>query len=335
MPCTVKAGFNMPAQVEEKKPVTFANTSQNSTFHQWNFGDATTSTEINPIHSYATPGIYTVRLISGNANCSDTLVKSITVIKGADACTIKADFLAPVQGLTGEPVAFANKSAGSTMFAWDFGDNKTSALTNPMHTYTSPGVYVVRLIATSTACRDTVKKNITILQNPDTCLSTPRFLYTQDSIQPLKVRFLATSTPTPASTFTWQFGDGASGTGLSPVHTYFHTGTYKVCLTVRNNGCEKTTCDTVSIVQNMQSPVNLYPNPVSNPLTVSVQLMVTSDIHLYIFSHSGSLLKKVTYNGQSGRNSISIDVSNLQSGLYFLHVVPDNHAPSVKMFLKY
>ena len=60
----------------------FTNSSQGSKFYLWNFGDGTTSNDINPIHIYNSSGIYNVSLISENDNmgmCSDTFQIDITI----------------------------------------------------------------------------------------------------------------------------------------------------------------------------------------------------------------------------------------------------------------
>jgi PKD repeat protein len=50
---------------------------------------------------------------------------------------------------------------------------------------------------------------------------------------PLAVQFTDTSTGAPTS-WTWNFGDGASSTSQNPSHTYAAAGTYAVALTVAN-----------------------------------------------------------------------------------------------------
>lgn len=52
--------------------VSFTNTSQYATSYLWNFGDDSTSTETNPVHTYSLPGAYTVTLTANNA-CAGTL----------------------------------------------------------------------------------------------------------------------------------------------------------------------------------------------------------------------------------------------------------------------
>ncbi len=48
--------------------VTFINTSTLADTYLWDFGDGSTSTETNPVHTYAANGIYEVTLIAYNAN---------------------------------------------------------------------------------------------------------------------------------------------------------------------------------------------------------------------------------------------------------------------------
>ncbi|MBS4061405.1 MAG: PKD domain-containing protein [Bacteroidetes bacterium] len=59
--------------------VTFQNTSTFSTSYLWNFGDGATSTEENPVHTYAQDGIYTVVLTATSENGSRTTQQNITI----------------------------------------------------------------------------------------------------------------------------------------------------------------------------------------------------------------------------------------------------------------
>ncbi len=52
---------------------------------------------------------------------------------------------------------------------------------------------------------------------------------------PLEVHFSANPGPESA-TWSWDFGDGSFGSGVSPVHTYAAPGDYSVKLTVRQEG---------------------------------------------------------------------------------------------------
>lgn len=59
--------------------VTFTNTSTLADTYLWDFGDLATSTEVNPVHTYAGDGIYTVILTAYNANGEKSATQSITI----------------------------------------------------------------------------------------------------------------------------------------------------------------------------------------------------------------------------------------------------------------
>lgn len=58
-----------------------------------------------------------------------------------------AEFIPPTSGCAPYTVSFQNTGRG-TAFHWDFGDGTTSTAANPTHTFSAPGVYTIRLIAT-------------------------------------------------------------------------------------------------------------------------------------------------------------------------------------------
>ena len=72
------AGFDY---VVNENEVTFINSSQNATFFQWDFGDnSAESTEQNPIHQYAQPGIYMVTLVATNPLCGSAITQVVEVV---------------------------------------------------------------------------------------------------------------------------------------------------------------------------------------------------------------------------------------------------------------
>lgn len=65
--------------------VQFYDLSTNATSWAWDFGDGTTSTEQDPIHTYTTGGTFTVKLTASNSGSSDVLISTdlITVLPNA------------------------------------------------------------------------------------------------------------------------------------------------------------------------------------------------------------------------------------------------------------
>ncbi|MBT8313050.1 MAG: PKD domain-containing protein [Maribacter sp.] len=84
----VTSGFTYT--ITDQGTVTFINTSEEARTYIWDFGDGDSSTEINPVKSYAASGTYTVTLKASNiAGDSDTSEDQLTVniITPADPCT--------------------------------------------------------------------------------------------------------------------------------------------------------------------------------------------------------------------------------------------------------
>lgn len=69
-------------------------------------------------------------------------------------------------------VTFTNNSTNANTYAWDFGDNSTSTLKDPQHTYTAGGVYTVQLTSTGTGGSASITKTINISSTPTTCKIT-------------------------------------------------------------------------------------------------------------------------------------------------------------------
>jgi PKD repeat protein len=66
-----------------------------------------------------------------------------------------------------------------------------------------------------------------------------------------QVFFNASASTIADGTFTWDFGDGTTGSGVNPIHIYSRERTYTVSMTVRNTlGQSATTTRTVTVADN-------------------------------------------------------------------------------------
>lgn len=122
---------------------TFAATlsgNQEEIEYLWTFGDGNTSTNASPLHTYSTPGTYSVSLMVSGLAGMDTAVETnyitVNVASGANFSF----------GLGGLEVDFSDTSTGNpTSFSWQFGDGDTSSAENPTHRYDDNGTYMVTL----------------------------------------------------------------------------------------------------------------------------------------------------------------------------------------------
>jgi PKD repeat protein len=201
--------------------VSFTNTSTGATNYIWQFGDGGVSNNTSPLHTYMNPGdvdsVYTALLIASTASgCSDSTTATITV-----APTVLAMFTHDaVPGCAPLAVNFTNTSTGATNFLWDFGDGTTSTDPSPSHTYVNQSgslqVMTITLTASNWAgCTSTMQQMITVYPMPDfTFTAQP-----DSGCTPLTVTFPSVL---GAVNYQWFFGDGSTGAGPTPQHTYIN-----------------------------------------------------------------------------------------------------------------
>ncbi len=216
--------------------------------YNWNFGDAGTSTLINPKHKYIAQGNYTVQLTA-------------TTIEGCTASNSQliSIYPMPIANYTFADVCLdqnmnftstSTVSNGSLSYQWDFDDASTGAVQNPIHLYTADGSYAVELIVTTNNnCRDTIVKNVVVHPKPAVDFINVAVCDGQPST-------FTEATSINAGTviaFDWDFGDGGSANGNSATHQYLNPGTYSVTLVATSDmGC----------VDDIIKPVTVDPVPV-------------------------------------------------------------------------
>ncbi|MDD1727495.1 MAG: PKD domain-containing protein [Methanospirillum sp.] len=143
-------------------------------------------------------------------------------------------------------IAFTNQSLGSpTSFFWNFGDGTTSTVRDPVHTYTTPGVYSVSLKAMNdqsggiAMLNKAVTVTAGVVPSP-TPTPVPAEISTAFSADrtsgtaPLQVTFTDQSTGNPTS-WIWDLGDGNISTVQNVTHIYYAKGTYSVTLRTKNS----------------------------------------------------------------------------------------------------
>jgi PKD repeat protein len=219
--------------------VQFTGTSTgNITSRLWNFGDEETSTVKSPSHTYQKAGSYTVSLTvtgPGGSN-TKTMEDYIQVTSPAPVANFTAT---PTSGKSPLVVQFTGTSTGNiTSRLWNFGDEETSTVKSPSHTYQKAGSYTLSLTVTGPGGSNTKTVEDYIQVTPPAPVA--HFTATPTSGKsPLVVQFTGTSTGNITSR-RWKFGDGTTSTVKSPSHTYQNAGSYTVSLNVTGPGGSNT-----------------------------------------------------------------------------------------------
>lgn len=172
-----------------------------------------------------------------------------------------ADFNFTTTGCLTDSVHFTDNSntngRSAIIWSYDFGDNTTSSLKNPVHLYATAGTYNVKFsIITDIGClSDTVTKSLTISQPPvaNFGISAPR-------CQDRSVTFTDSSSSATSAIVKWYWNFGNGGGTVTVLNnspqtvTYTAAGTYTVTLKVESaTGCQSTV---------MTKTVIVSPNPV-------------------------------------------------------------------------
>ncbi|MFT6850336.1 MAG: PKD repeat protein [Sphingobacteriales bacterium] len=160
-----------------------------------------------------------------------------------------------------DEIQFTDNSGNGpiTAWAWEFGDENTSTIQNPTHTYADTGKYTVKLTVTNEQGDTTLTKNnfITVSGLPAANFeATPIQIAANDTV-------FFTNTSLNAVSYAWDFDTANLGTLVSPEMepfvVYTENGVYSVQLIVTN----KTKKDTLTLTDYITVGTAL-PKPVAD-----------------------------------------------------------------------
>jgi PKD repeat protein len=211
--------------------------------YRWTSSDGVTGTGSTVSHAFTAAGIFAVTLtVVDEVGQSATLTKSIAVGTSTTAPTAVIT-LSPAAPAVTETVLFNASSstpgAGHSIasYQWKYGDGSTGTGVTSSHAYAAAGSYQVQLTVTDDVGQaGTSSTVVATLATPPTATFT--FLPAAPAVNQ-NVTFNASSSAPGArrtiASYNWTFGDGATGTGVTPSHTYTVAGTYLVQLTVADD----------------------------------------------------------------------------------------------------
>lgn len=198
----------------------------------WDFGDDSTSSRFDPVHTYSTdaPIIYTVSLYVEGPGGSD-------YVEFPDLIELLPAEYPPIADFTADPltgfgfVQFEDRSSGVIdAYSWDFGDGiGTSSEANPNYDYSEPGTYSVSLMVSGSYGSDEeVKFDYINILDPEIVIAS--FDASPDiGVVPANIQFTNTSMGT-ISSYLWNFGDESTSEDEHPAHIYLEAGEFEITL---------------------------------------------------------------------------------------------------------
>jgi len=208
----------------------FDNLSNGATDYLWDFGDGNTSTDENPINIYPDGGSYQVCLTAYNAIDTAYFCDFLYL----DCFLPEPSFIFATNGLQ---INFGNTSNEDWLFEWDFGDGTVIPFFEPTYTFSSEGVYVVCLNATSECGLGQTCDTVTIVCPPPSI----EIMYDSANYD----YFFVANVQNGEDLF-WNLGDGNTSTEAVFNHTYEYEGFYTVCVNTSND------CGTTSECVNLE-----------------------------------------------------------------------------------
>jgi len=129
--------------------------------YQWSFGDQENSIDVNPTHTYNTPGTYQVAVSTENGpGCEASSTATVEVFQEPDA-SFNHNFEEEAYYIGESELDITNTTILGVRHYWTFGDSEPIQTFEPEKVFTEPGDFLITLISLSAnGCPDTAAKMI-------------------------------------------------------------------------------------------------------------------------------------------------------------------------------
>ncbi len=216
----------------------------------WDFGDGQTAEGKVVTHRYEKGGEYVAKLLvtdGTDTECNkarDTKLVKLNRAPFADAGQDQKICLSKKANF--DAAGSYDKDGDTLNYAWDFGDGETAKGKEVSHTYAKGGLYKVKLSVDDNSGMQ-CSKTSQIIQVEVNSAPEADLAAKDSSCVDKDIVFNATKSSDPDKdklTFTWDFGDGTTGSGSELKHSYTKGGLYKVTLFVddgKNSNCSGAT----------------------------------------------------------------------------------------------
>ena len=131
--------------------------------------------------------------------------------------------------------ASSSTAQATATYSWSFGDATSGAGKTTSHTYATSSTYTVTLTVTDANGTSTKSQSVTV--SNATLPPVAAFSYTCSG---LSCSFNASSS-TGATSYSWNFGDGTTGSGVTTSHSFVSRRSYTVTLTATGAGGSSST----------------------------------------------------------------------------------------------
>lgn len=299
--------------------------------YAWALGDGNVSALDVVTHTYGEGRTYPVTLTATDSLDVTATWSTSYVVNPALVAAFEHQVLISPTGAN-SLVVIDHTSGGTAPYTylWDFGDGTTSTDHNPSHTWLEAGCYILRQTVTDAEGHiSTIAVNALVNVPMTVTVTAAPALGSEPLIVDFTVAAAGGETP---YVYTWEFGDGAIGSGAAVSHTYTTPGTYEVKVGVvdallHDTGgrvvvevLKKLTVDPVCIPEKGTEPlpITFYAKPDGGKLPYTYLwdfgdgVTSTKQDPVHNYTHAGyyDVLLTVTDDlGRVSQNSVAVDVN--------------------------
>jgi PKD repeat protein len=203
------------------------------TLYHWTFGDGGSANGPTASHVYTSPGTYVAGLtVTAQDGQSAHITHTIGVYP---AGSLLAAFMSSGRR-EGTPVSFSSTSSAPNQdwiqaYRWSFGDGATATGANVSHRFRAGSHTVTLTVIDGYGQTVSASRVLTISDDP------PQASWRERAGRGKAKKISATASDPDGRivSYRWRFGDGATGRGSAPAHTYRRAGTYRVTLIVTDS----------------------------------------------------------------------------------------------------
>ena len=265
-------------------------------------------------------GTYGITVTDANG-CSDENIAVIEIGYNTPIADFEADITEACGMIT---VQFTDLSENNPVsWLWDFGDGNNSDEQNPVHLYDEPGIYTVSLTIENNGGSDIkiIENYIKVYEKPELDLNITHEsgVGNEDG----EISLIITGGTAPFNIIWSNDENTETITGLS-------AGLYSVAVTDTNNCTAQAVAEVELITYSLSDKsnfINIYPNPANNKLWVESG---TEILNIEIRDALG----KIVYSDNNGFFNKSINISDLQDGIYIMKITNINQAIIRKIIIR-
>jgi len=277
---------------ETPLPVTFDATSSTGDIvsYEWLFGDGDSGFGSVIAHTFTTAGSYTVTLkVTDDTGAVDRETVSVAVTSASVVNAPPTAVISTSTSVGDAPLQVKFDATGSSdsdgsilLYKWAMGDGGTADGPQFTYTYTTAGTFTATLTVTDDGgLTDTISTPVIVRQPVDDANLPPTAAISASPIKgapPLAVSFDGDGSKDPdgtVSSYTWNFGDGTTDSGIAVKHTFIQPAVYTVTLKVTDNmGAESQTVRYSITVQKSDQKLELIPEKIRKSLVSIINLLL-------------------------------------------------------------